>query len=100
MPRFEEHLNFLLLLVSTTARQRKALLKSSNFSQRLAIIELVHNFLKGSILIEPELKQLFFKDKEILRKLSKKSVKNNLKLFLKNIVLIRKFLDIILKKLT
>ena len=100
MPRFEEHLNFLLLLVSTTARQRKALLKSSNFSQRLAIIELVHNFLKGSILIEPELKQIFFKDKEILRKLSKKSVKNNLKLFLKNIVLIRKFLDIILKKLT
>ena len=100
MPRFEDHLNFLHLFISTTSRQRKALLSSSNISQRLAIIELIYNFLKGSILVEPELKQLFFKDKEILRKLSKKSVKSNLKLFLNNIGLIHKFLEIVIKKLT
>ena len=100
MPHFEEHLNFLNLLITASPRQRRALIKSSNFSQRLAISELIYNFLKGSILVEPESKQLFFKDKEILRKLSKKSAKSNSKLFLKNTVLIHKFLEVVLKKLT
>ena len=95
MPRFESHIHFLKLVSESTPRQRKALLKSASPAQKLALIELVHNFLKGSILVASEIKDSLSKHKHVLRVLSKKSSQKS-SFFVENAVVIKTFLDHIL----
>ena len=99
MPRFESHIDFLRLLVKSSSVQRNALLKSSTLEQRLALIELILNFLKGSFLVEDNVKQQFYKYRNIFRKLSRKSAKHEVKLFVKNSRILKVFLEIVLQKL-
>lgn len=101
MPLFEKHQLFLDFFLKTTPRQRKALLVSSIPSQRLSIAEIIFNFLQNNIPDISKEKTFFFPHKNILRKLSKKTVsgKKQKLLFAKHSLLIYSFLSKILPKL-
>ena len=99
MQRIEEHQAFLQLLVKTTVRQRIALLKTSSSQQRLAIAEIINNFLQGIIPTKPEEITQFIKSRYILRKLSRKGSRLNIAFIFKHGVLISDFLRVILPKL-
>lgn len=100
MPNFEDHLEFLTLLVKATPRQRNALIKTSSTDQRLAITEIIYNFLHGTFSVSEELTSKLSNHKSIFRKLSKKKFKNNVSLFCRNILIIKLFLVPALKFLT
>lgn len=99
-PRFEQHIHFLQLIIHASARQTNALLKTSSKEHRLAIIELIFNFLKGSFLVQEKVQTRFCKYKNILRKLAKKSNKTNVTIFIKNSLIIKEFIRIAITKLT
>ncbi len=84
MPLFEKHLDFFNLFLSTNSKQRKALLASSTKDQRLAIAEIVFNFLQGSIPDIDQAKTDLFPYRFILRGLSKKVVTGKTQYFAKH----------------
>lgn len=99
MPSFELHLDFLQLVVKANPRQRNALIRTSSIVQRLAIIEIIYNYLHGSFTLSDELKLKLSSHKAVFRKLSKKKAKNRVALFIRNITIIQKFLAASLKQL-
>lgn len=100
MPDFEQHLEFLNLIVKGNPRQRNSLIKTSSTAQRLAIIEIIYNFLHGTFSVSEELTTKLSNHKTIFRRLSKKKAKNNVRLFCRNILIIKLFLVSALKLLT
>lgn len=77
---------FFLLLIDCSAEQGKALLRSVDTHQTLAIGEIVHNLLIGNIKISTRLKKKLSKSKSLLRKVGKKdiSIADRRKLIVKN----------------
>lgn len=89
---------FLLALLSLSKVQQKALLKTADKKQRLALRELVANLLAGNIPIGTKRVSILNKHKHVLRKLAKKNLSNPALLKCAHIIvlfvkLIRPFLD-------
>ena len=76
----EQQDHFIELLRTTRKLQRQALLRTIDKSQLKALSEIVHNVIKGSVILSPSYKNRLKKYKRVLSVLERKSTKRRDKL--------------------
>lgn len=93
--------DFLRLLLSTSMRQKRALLKTMQKSQLNAIVQIVYNVLMGNRDLPETDKKDLLKYKKVIRRLVSKSIssKERKRLLLKYLVHVLKFLGVVKKEL-
>ena len=73
--RVEKHLALFRLLVDTTAAQRLAIVKTFNVGQIRAVLEAIHNVLRGTCPISDKVKKTLYQRRKLIRRLVSKELR-------------------------
>ncbi len=83
MNKVKKNIQYLKVLSSPNPQMRQAIIKSANKELICVVCECIQNVINGNVKIDDKLKKKLSNQKEILRKLQKKStIKNKKKILL------------------